>query len=441
MDGISSLALSKRMADNQSTSANTNEQRDFMRAIVALQRQQDAQNSCSRGTNPCKAESTATPSKENQVFTFGCSQPSALPVGLKIYRDLIHKEPLKSTAFPTYAEMNAAKDINSAKNTDASIAAFQMSSLPAPPWLIRSGGQSPPEFERSISSSPRPEDEQTKMELHLFLIKPIVKDYFDKIELTWSLHNTRMQQLAIQTYVQEQEKDGIPSVTEMLLDLHAYEQDILDTELQSVGAGFETTLLTLKRTKSDLRHRDITFKDVPGLQFVIKRPLTAHQAHNFSPPMMRLLNARQEQDSLPTRTYDKPEDVICWSGSKDSWYSIDSGLGTDAAPSDPASIKAALQRSSPFNYSTIVNDSTSHTDLSNDCLLNKSESKQFLRSHDEHGQSFEPATSVRPSKDSASGEEEEEEEEEGAEEFVEAGEEGEDAVVARLLEKYTTLFD
>ncbi len=122
-------------------------------------------------------------------------------------------------------------------------------------------------------------------ELRFFLMKPIVKDYFDKIELTWSLQNVKMQRLAIRKHVARLEEKGSPSVLDMLQTLHAFEQKMIDEQLDS--KELESSLLSLTRTKTDVYHRDMTFKGVPGLQFVVeremKRPKTLRLEGDYRP--------------------------------------------------------------------------------------------------------------------------------------------------------------
>lgn len=74
-----------------------------------------------------------------------------------------------------------------------------------------------------------------------------------------------MQDTAIRKYMAKHEKDGMPSVLDMLHTLHDYEQTVIDSEVRGRGLGPEGSLLSLKRTKINIRHRDITLKDVPGL--------------------------------------------------------------------------------------------------------------------------------------------------------------------------------
>lgn len=105
-------------------------------------------------------------------------------------------------------------------------------------------------------------------ELQLFFLKPQVIDFSDKIELHWSMQDANMQQFAIHEYMAKNEKDGLPSVIDMLHQLHTYEQTMVDSETSKVDGG---SVLSLKRTKTDIPCRDMLFKAVPGLQFVIQR--------------------------------------------------------------------------------------------------------------------------------------------------------------------------
>ena len=45
----------------------------------------------------------------------------------------------------------------------------------------------------------------------------------------------------------------------------------INSEVHGRGLGPGGSLLSLKRTKTDIRHRDVTLKDVSGLQFVVER--------------------------------------------------------------------------------------------------------------------------------------------------------------------------
>ena len=104
-------------------------------------------------------------------------------------------------------------------------------------------------------------------ELQLLLLKPLVEDLHDRIQLRWTVQDTKMQPLAIREYMDKNEKDEIPSLIEMLQQLHTYEQEIVDAQMPKASGR---SVVSLKRTTTDIRSRDMLFKAVPGLQFVVQ---------------------------------------------------------------------------------------------------------------------------------------------------------------------------
>ena len=122
--------------------------------------------------------------------------------------------------------------------------------------------------------------EVEKAELQMFLLKPVVKDYFDKIELSWSVRNTKMQQSEIRKQMTKNERDNLPSVMDMLEDLHASEQATIEkiiADMESYAFGSAAELIALKRTKTHISHREMVFQDVPGLQFIVQQDRSQRQ--------------------------------------------------------------------------------------------------------------------------------------------------------------------
>ena len=292
------------------------EQRDFVRAIVALQQQQQQQEHGPRlelrGKNPDgilpsqqvvsgvtsprrSSAADRNPSvdvvqlTENPPMPVNASQPRASPAHPRasVY------EP---TSFPTATSIGQDMIVNF--STLSSILPGQdrsgemsISSVPrgsfgasnAPSHTMDSvnnyqmydGFSSVGTSARSISD--RPGDgisaQNIDTELTLFLLKPVVKDFFDKVELSWSVQNTRMQPQAIRKQMADHEQEGMPSVLEMLHNLHAYEQAMVDLEISKYPEG---SVLSLKRTKTDIQHRDMTFKAIPGLQFVVQHVIRSY---------------------------------------------------------------------------------------------------------------------------------------------------------------------
>lgn len=124
-----------------------------------------------------------------------------------------------------------------------------------------------PESSRAPSECGNQTQRTQNSELQLFLLKPVVKDLHDRIELSWTVQDTNTQPLAIRQYLDNNEKDKIPSVVEMLEQLHAYEQEMVESETPKDSGR---SILSLKRTTIDIRSRDMLFKSVPGLQFVVQ---------------------------------------------------------------------------------------------------------------------------------------------------------------------------
>lgn len=203
---VATLALSKRIAN---ASISTGEHEDSVRAIVAteLQRREE------------------------------------------------HKNPPQRPEF-----LNVSRSIDPPKAEDR---------LPAISYVPED-----PKNDRSTSSpsSERGSESRTnhKTELQLFLLKPIVYDLFDRIELRWSVQNTNMGPHAIRTHMAENEKSNPPSVVEVLQQLHTYEQKVVHSETMKDSGG---SVLSVKRTTADIQSRDMLFKSVPGLQFVVERRL------------------------------------------------------------------------------------------------------------------------------------------------------------------------
>lgn len=105
--------------------------------------------------------------------------------------------------------------------------------------------------------------------LDLFLLKPVIRDIVDVIQLSWKIHQAQMKQVEVQKHIIKIEKEGHQAVFESYHELHSHEHIAIDSEIAKAGVG--ASLVSLKRTTSNLWHRDIYFKGVPGLQFVVER--------------------------------------------------------------------------------------------------------------------------------------------------------------------------
>ncbi|KAK0512821.1 hypothetical protein JMJ35_004838 [Cladonia borealis] len=260
---LGSLALCKRMADiNQEASLNKTEQRDFMLAIKALlQDQKDAKRDehhdrtkeIPKETSRHKISNTTTRSpgsdtdKSDPPATLGINSPNQVPLD------------------PRVSELNLQLQV-----PESSAPTPAVLSPESPPGTTNDRKGRPGEHgPRERVVRPNLPEPKLRMGLHLFLLKPVVENFFDKIELLWLLQNTQMRESAINRYMAGQ--DYRADVFNMLHTLHPYEQKILDGVIFGIDMSTEGSLLSLKRTKTTICHRDITFEDVPGLQFVVRR--------------------------------------------------------------------------------------------------------------------------------------------------------------------------
>ena len=266
---VATLALSKRMVD---ASMSSSEHQDFIRAIVALELQrreertksteqtEDLRSSGPNGTaNPItlsSAEDTRSLDREpNQPFqalggrkdTVGINGPPNNSSDRQVRSLSLDPNISLGVGRPRGPETGSIVNVSSA------------SSLIPP-----TGGNS------NVPLSDKDSETQTDTHprLQMFLLEPTVKDLFDKIELRWSMQSTNMDQMAIRKHMAKDEKDGIPSVLEMLQQLHAYEQSMIELLIPKGTGG---SLRFLRRTKTDIQLRDIVFKAVPGLQLVVQR--------------------------------------------------------------------------------------------------------------------------------------------------------------------------
>ncbi|KAL8746545.1 MAG: hypothetical protein Q9184_007731 [Pyrenodesmia sp. 2 TL-2023] len=100
-------------------------------------------------------------------------------------------------------------------------------------------------------------------------MKPIIQDFLDVIQLSWKIHKAQMQQADVRKQINKNNQEGHLAVFDLYQDLYGHEHKAIENEIARAGSG--ASLVSLKRTTSNLWHRDISFKGVPGLQFVVER--------------------------------------------------------------------------------------------------------------------------------------------------------------------------
>ncbi|KAL8813206.1 MAG: hypothetical protein Q9223_000959 [Gallowayella weberi] len=130
-----------------------------------------------------------------------------------------------------------------------------------------------PQDGKATSSGAVAKDTQTekRTKLHLFLVKPTVRDDFDGVFLSWSVHEIKVPQSDIQEHLIKNREEGLPTVLDAYPDLSRHEHDAIRIQLEQL---FRSSLTSLKRTYTDLTHRGILFNKAPVLQFVLSNETT-----------------------------------------------------------------------------------------------------------------------------------------------------------------------
>ncbi|KAL8862022.1 MAG: hypothetical protein Q9178_001477 [Gyalolechia marmorata] len=249
--------------NHQTASTNIVEQREIIDAILAIQKQQnDIESSRPKRllvmSSSCYTPATATQDNLDEQSTLAQNRlPNTTPA-LSIRPHVLAAMPPPS---PPVTRTKPGSD---------------HTSLPVGVVLTSS--------ESTLSD----ESEGSKT-LEFFLMKPTIKDLGDVIQLSWKIHKLRMQQAEILNHINNNEQEGLPPVHEIYQALYTYEHVALEDEISRAGAGSYVSLRSMKRIHMDLTHREILFKGIPGLQFVleciIRRPPVSKspQASLFMP--------------------------------------------------------------------------------------------------------------------------------------------------------------
>lgn len=253
----------------QEASSNKTEQRDFMLAIKALLQDQKDAKGDEHGdrTKEIPRETSRHKISNNTIRNPGSdADRSDPPATLGI------NSQNQASLDPHVVELKPQL-----QGPESSAPIFAVQSPKSPPGTTKDRKDSPsehgPDRVRPRGRGVRPElpEPKLRMGIHLFLLKPVVENYFDKVELTWLLQNFQMRESAIQRYLDYKGYQERVNVLDMFHMLHPYEKKILDGVIFGIDMRTEGSLLSLTRTKTTICHRDITFTDVPGLQFVVRR--------------------------------------------------------------------------------------------------------------------------------------------------------------------------
>ncbi|KAL8726704.1 MAG: hypothetical protein Q9166_006572 [cf. Caloplaca sp. 2 TL-2023] len=255
---VTSLAFSKKMAEvHQRASTNIFEQREIINAILAIKKHQPGSKDprstrlsvCSSGRETPKApiertldERTPWPD-ENSTPAQGQFPKSA--ASLPIRPNFLTALPPPNMPPAESTSPRSSKSLSTKSECDISTKSSSSESL-------RGGGMCTP----------------AEPTLDFYLMKPFIKDLVDVIQLSWQVRKIQMQQAGIQKQIEKNEQESNPPVHEVYKDMYTHEHAALENEISK--AGSDVSLLSLKRIHVDLTHREILFKGIPGLQFVLE---------------------------------------------------------------------------------------------------------------------------------------------------------------------------
>ncbi|KAL8804874.1 MAG: hypothetical protein Q9200_005642, partial [Gallowayella weberi] len=277
---VTSLAFSKKMADiHQTTSANIVEQREIVDAILAIQKQQQSSKIPKSNRLSVRSSGSNTPKTATQGHIgerSSCPGEESTLAQSQSFKSL----PLRSNVrmaipsldIPTshrsvtdlvkgYRSKLVSRDCDTgSQQPDCDIGSKVISSQ-----SIRDGGTLTP------TDSTLGDETRRSKTLAFFLMKPIIKDLVDVIQLSWKIQKVQMQQTEIQKQITKNQSDGLPPVHEVYQNMYTHEHYALEEKISKAGSGVD--LLSLKRTYVDLTHREILFKGIPGLQIILERSM------------------------------------------------------------------------------------------------------------------------------------------------------------------------
>lgn len=121
--------------------------------------------------------------------------------------------------------------------------------------------------------------------LSLFDIQPTVRDLgcFGDISLSWAMHQVPLSQSAIQDHLEKSRSNGFPDILTTYQTISTPEKEAIQLQLKcSTGC----TLVSVKRTYTDIVYRGISFNHLPVLQFVLSGDIDGG-IHGSLPSLLR----------------------------------------------------------------------------------------------------------------------------------------------------------
>lgn len=292
---------------NTSASSGMTEQRDIIRSVLMLKRQQkqdSVYNSDSdtevfedqkRGhSETARDRENSSAQRPTSASPTQPSGPSAPIAGSRLARytsieDEEDQSPKQQNIPTAKTEVEVSKDPETRPIDDSS----RNSSGMFTPSRTNSNGQKPRLLSletqhlqgQGSATDPKSQDTAKAVKLRLFTIDPSIHVEYALVKIEWIWSDTKIAEDEIRELIAQNKADGFRSVFAALQALNVFERSHVAGFVRALGDY--VTLVSLKRTEQDLRGGNITFKAVPSFQLIIEQP--ASKVKSVKPVFVKVL--------------------------------------------------------------------------------------------------------------------------------------------------------
>ena len=269
---VTSLAFSKRMADTRPPQTmEAFDLENMVRTIIAIQQDQakngnaEAHASKDHALDSCERKGEAEPLKA--VDRKFITRPSGLPrfAALARLNVVAGSKTGPFSSGSNLLECDPPNELFERTSSDSSGQGSSRNSTKGAETLVSSNSSDT--LSANTLATPR-KAPQGKDKRQIFVLRPTIQDFFNRVELTWTKQTIHLPEKVVAQQVLDENNDLLNT----LEDLHAFEQSIIDQAVRECGEGAH--VISAKRTKTDMSTRNIAFKELPGLQFVVQGEAT-----------------------------------------------------------------------------------------------------------------------------------------------------------------------
>ena len=292
---------------NTSASSGMTEQRDIIRSVLMLKRQQQEDsisNSDSdtevfedqeRGRSETARDiESGSPQRPTLASPTQPSEPSAPIAGSRLARhtsmeDGEDQSPKRQNIHTAKTEVEVSEDPETRPIGDSS----RNSSGIFTPSRTNSNGRKPRLLSletqhlqgQGSATDPKSQDTAKAVKLRLFTIDPSINVEYALVKIEWIWSDTKISEDEIRELIAQNKADGFKSVFAALQALNVFERSHVAGFVRALGDY--VTLVSLKRTEQDLGGGNITFKAVPSFQLITEQP--ASKVKTTKPVFVKVL--------------------------------------------------------------------------------------------------------------------------------------------------------